>query len=527
MYALPYGVQALLERAPHHCSQSLYLVSQTYPRRRGVLRAGGGGGGALQAALPRSGTRPAGGTGTKAPQRERHRDKSTAAAPGWLRGYQINQNPPPRKDTARARRKPRSPPGIPSSEPPPGPRRPRGCPRPAPGPPRLPCVFFLPSSSSSSFSSIPSEAAGSCEGAGAAAAACGREERRRRWASRRGLSGPAAASGGERRRGAGGGAGKAGRRLLPLGLRTRCRSHTPRGEEPGGRNRGSPSPSPWSPGLPGRASCGRRLFPARRERLARRPFAGRRFPPRLAAPPSPRRSAWYVPFLLQSSPLVSGGRGRELPLPRGKERKRRGRFSALRVLPGQPPLQPVSQARLFSGLPWTRAVRQKAERGKPFAPPASGGWYAPARSPARQRRGSGRFHWCPGGCVRCWGGFPCVCRELPQCAEPLSRFWGALYPGIPALSRDTRSIPGSPLCRDTPSISGRSLFRDTRSVLRCPLSRGTRSGHGRSRFHLKQFQIKLQFKISPNVGVSRVGGAALPSQSSDRRTGLTPRNASV
>lgn len=99
----------------------------------------------MKAALPRSRTRseaaadrarPGGGTGAKAPQRERHRDKSTAAGSGWLRGRRGCD--PPRKDTARARRIPRSSPGILRSR---APRPERGCPQPAPGPPLLPCIF--------------------------------------------------------------------------------------------------------------------------------------------------------------------------------------------------------------------------------------------------------------------------------------------------------------------------------------------------------------------------------------------------
>lgn len=44
--------------------------------------------------------------------------------------------------------------------------------------------------------------------------------------------------------------GKAGRRQLPLGLRTRCRSHTPRGEEPGGGTEARPPPAREAPGSP-------------------------------------------------------------------------------------------------------------------------------------------------------------------------------------------------------------------------------------------------------------------------------------
>lgn len=84
-----------------------------------------------------------------------------------------------------------------------------------------------------------------------------------------------------------------------------------------GRNRGEEPrlalPQPMNhrapPGLPGRASCGRRLFPARRERLPGRPFTGRRFPPRLAAPPSPRRSGWYVPFCCSRARWSAAGGG--------------------------------------------------------------------------------------------------------------------------------------------------------------------------------------------------------------------------
>lgn len=149
----------------------------------------------------------------------------------------------------------------------------------------------------------------------------------------------------------------------------------------------------------------------------------------------------------------------------------------------------VPQPRLFSGLPWTRAVRLNVDRGKPFTPPASRGWYAPARSPARQRRGSGRFH-CPPGGVRLLRGFPlCVTgapavrraaipavgcplsRILPLAWVPLSR--GALYPGIPpqsqvVLCRDTRSIPGV-----MSSMPGYPLYPGVPSVPVYPPCRGT------------------------------------------------------
>lgn len=213
----------------------------------------------------------------------------------------------------------------------------------------------------------------------------------------------------------------------------------------------------------------------------------------------------------------------------------------------------VPQPRLFSVLPWTRALRLNVDRGKPFAPPARGGWYAPARSPARQRRGSGQFH-CPPGGVRLLRGFPlCVTgapavrpAAIPALGCPLSRDTRSilvtailrcplsrdtpsiprcplsgypLYSGgdvfhveIPPLFRGNPSIPGHLLFRSirhpgVPSVPGCSLFRDTRSVPRCPPSRGTCSAHGHARLHLKPF------KISPNDGVSRVSGAALPSQS--------------
>lgn len=74
-------------------------------------------------------------------------------------------------------------------------------------------------------------------------------------------------------------------------------------------------------------------------------------------------------------------------------------------------------------------------------------------------------------------------------------------------------MPGYPLSRGIPSFGILALSRGALHAGVPAPSRGTRSGHGRARLHLKQFQIKLQFKISPNVGVSRVSGAALPSQS--------------
>lgn len=120
----------------------------------------------------------------------------------------------------------------------------------------------------------------------------------------------------------------------------------------------------------------------------------------------------------------------------------------------------MPQPRFLSGLPWTRAVRLKVDRGKPFAPPASGAWYAPARSPARQRRGSGRFHYAPGG-VR-------VSRGFPLCVT-----------GAPAVRRAAIPAPGCPLSRDTRSIL-------SAAIPRCPLSRHTRfiSGCSLSRYPL-------------------------------------------
>lgn len=137
--------------------------------------------------------------------------------------------------------------------------------------------------------------------------------------------------------------GKAGRRQLPLGLRARCRSHTPRGEEPGGRTEARPPPARAAPGSPAVPPAG----------AASSPLGGSGSPgarSRTALPATPRRSPLppaerlVRSVLLQSSPLVSGGRGRELPLPRGKGRSRRGRFSELRALPGQPLLAAGSAA---------------------------------------------------------------------------------------------------------------------------------------------------------------------------------------
>lgn len=108
-----------------------------------------------------------------------------------------------------------------------------------------------------------------------------------------------------------------------------------------------------------------------------------------------------------------------------------------------------------------------------------------------------------------------------------------VYPGVPP-SRGPRSIRGYPLYPRVSSLSGHPLYLGMSSMSGYPsipryppsrgtlypgvfpisgyplfpevppLSLGTRSGHERARFHLKQFQIKLQFKISPNVGVSRL-----------------------
>lgn len=72
-------------------------------------------------------------------------------------------------------------------------------------------------------------------------------------------------------------------------------------------------------------------------------------------------------------------------------------------------------------------------------------------------------------------------------------------------------MPQCPLSRDTPSIPG-VLCRDTRSVPRRPYAevpapcRGIPLVTG-ARFHVQEFQVKLQFTISPNVGVSRAGSA--------------------
>lgn len=171
----------------------------------------------------------------------------------------------------------------------------------------------------------------------------------------------------------------------------------------------------------------------------------------------------------------------------------------------------------------------------------------------RQRRGSGRFHCGPGG-VRVSKGFPlCVTgapavhrAAIPAPGRPLSRdsrsVLGTAIPRCP-LSRDTPSISrfplsGYPPCLGMSSMSGYPLYSEVSSIPVFPISGcslcpevpsipGYPSGHGRAGYHVKQFQIKFQFQVSPNASVSRESGAALPCQSSGSRTGLAPRGASV
>lgn len=311
----------------------------------------------MKAALPRSGTRPAaaanrarpgGSTGTKAPQRERHRDKSTAAGSGWLRGRRGCD--PPRKDTARARRIPRSPPGIPRS---PAPARtpPTAWVSPArPRPPAAAVDFYLHLRALVSPASLrrrpgaarepeplPPPAGGNREEGDEHPGADSPAPRRHR----------AGSGGAERAEGREGGTAAAAPRpphTLPL-------THTA-----GGRNRGEEPrlalPQPMKPLVKPRVKpqaprpCLLRAPP-----LPRSAGAAPRAPVRRTAlPATPRRSPLppaerlVRSVLLQSSPLVSGGRGRELPLPRGKGRRRTGRLSALRNLPWQATLAARSAA---------------------------------------------------------------------------------------------------------------------------------------------------------------------------------------
>lgn len=146
-------------------------------------------------------------------------------------------------------------------------------------------------------------------------------------------------------------------------------------------------------------------------------------------------------------------------------------------------------------------------------------------------------------------GAPAVRRAaLPALGMPI-------IPGYPrGVCRDPRSIWGCLLCRDTPSKWGYPLYSGVSAIPGYPLSRavphfglpplcpevpslpgvlapsrGTRSGHGRARFHLKQFQVKLQFKISPSAGVSRASGAVCPPQTPVIKGpgSLTPREAQL
>lgn len=183
--------------------------------------------------------------------------------------------------------------------------------------------------------------------------------------------------------------------------------------------------NPAAPGLPaagpGLPSRRRRLCPARREqplRAARRraeagrPLAGRRFPPHLASSsPSPPAAGGAVGTCRFAAVKPVGPRRRGKVSTTSAGTRRGGCGSGEGRCPessARPSAFRSPYCRLgpSPGCLGLERRRRRRQAGKPPAPPARRGWYGPAPSPARQRRGSRQFHCFARGGSR---GFPpCV-----------------------------------------------------------------------------------------------------------------------
>lgn len=147
--------------------------------------------------------------------------------------------------------------------------------------------------------------------------------------------------------------GKAGRRQLPLGLRTRCRSHTPRGEEPGGGTEARPPPA-REPPCPSRARSGSPAVPP--AGAASSPLGGSGSPgarsqdgaSRHASPlPPPPGGAVGTFRFAAVEPVGQRREGEGATTSERKREEEEGEVSALRALPGQPPLAARAAASVF------------------------------------------------------------------------------------------------------------------------------------------------------------------------------------